>query len=406
MSDPVELARKILEFTGTPTSGRLSFDWIQIEQDLGLRLPPDYKLLAETAPSGWFRRFIRPGKPVTWPDGRQRLLSKSDMEGLVGVRERISSGKRKFPYSIYPESDGLLPWGRLRGQGYAFWLTGNGDPAEWPIVVSSNSLDYWARFEGVACEFIIEVAAARYDASGFTEGPIRVTADEAGNSMVDKQPIILADRPVFEPDTKPSPSPRPVVPPRTYWEDKLRSLGEWRPVNEMPALREMIGEPSWRRPRVDWEAIKSQLGFGLPADYRDFIDTYGPGKFGNIIISAPGMPGDADMFALMLRKYRQIRSVVQIGNSPPFFPEPGGTICWGEVEGGWVCGWAPVGDDPDGWTVTGILANPQLRNISVQPGVSFSSMLKEHARPQLGSAELVPSWKPADGPVVFTPYEV
>ncbi len=113
------------------------------------------------------------------------------------------------------------------------------------MIIASESLDHWERYDGTTVEFLIEVATARYDASGFTEGPTRVTVDIAGNVSRNDQPIILAGRPVFEPDTVPAASPpssRPAVPPRAYWKDKLDKLGEWPMANEMPALREMTGK--------------------------------------------------------------------------------------------------------------------------------------------------------------------
>jgi hypothetical protein len=411
LPDSADLVQRLIDLAGVPTVEGLAFDWAQIEQDLALELPDDYRLLAEKLPPGWFRQFVRPGRPVSLPGGAQRLLAGAEGKKLDALREWQASGRGQVPYPLYPEPGGLLPWGSVRVQGYAFWLTGDSDPAEWPVIIASKSFDHWERRDETMVEFLTGVATAQYDASRFTEGPLRVTVDTAGNVSRKAQPIILADRPVFEPDTLPAAPPppppsRPAVPPRTYWKDKLNKLGEWSTVNEVPVLREMIGKPSSRVARVDWGAVHAQLGFNLPADYREFIDVFGAGQFGNIRIAAPGAPGEMDLFALMLRKYRLIRGVIQIGASPPLFPEPGGTVCWGETADGWTCGWAPVGDNPDEWTVTGILANPQLRSVAVRPGVSFSSMLKEHARPEKFVHELVPPWNAAAGPVTFTPYDV
>lgn len=406
LPDSADLVRRLVDLAGVPAAKGLAFDWTQIEQDLALELPEDYRLLAETLPPGWFRRFVRPSRPVNLPGGTQRLLAEAEGRKLNALWEWRATGRGQVPYPLYPEPGGLLPWGRVRNYGCAFWLTGDSDPVEWPVIVASNSFSHWERYDGTMCEFLIEVATARYDASGFTDGPVKVTVDKAGNISTSAQPIILADRPVFEPDrvrsVPPAPS-RPAVPPRTYWQDKLRAAGEWSPVNEIPALREMIGKPASRVARVDWGAVHAQLGFDLPSDYREFIDAYGPGTFGNIRIAAPGVPGEMDLFALMLRKYRKIRSVIHVGTSPPFFPEPGGTVCWGETADGWICGWAPVGNNPDEWTVAEILADPQLRSVAVSPGMSFSSMLKEHAGPT--NFRQLPPWDAAAGPLTFTPYE-
>src|SRR5262249_25278590 len=170
------------------------------------------------------------------------------------------------------------------------------------------------------------------------------------------------------------------------------------------ALRELIGAPPAGVARMDWARVRARLGFGLPADYREFIDTYGPGTFGDIRITAPGAPGEMDLFALLERKYSQVRGVVRVGESPPFYPEPGGTVSWGETTSGWACGWAPTSADPDEWTVTAIMPTKNLRGFIFQPGLSFSSMLKEHAEQDPVSHGLVPPRDPSAGPVEFVPY--
>lgn len=397
----------LADLAGVPADNGKVFNWAEIESEVGLQLPADYKVLAEEFPAGWFRRFVRPIKPAQPPTGAQRLLDDFETGQLKTLHEWRTQGHGEFPHPLYPEPGGLLPWGGIRGAGYAFWLTDKSSPGDWPVIIASQQCDHWERFDGSACEFLIEVAAARYDATGFTEGPIRVVADASGNVHKTAPPIILADRPVFEPDSAPAAAVAPsgtTFAPSGFWRDMVSDLGERRPVNEMPALRPLIGEPAIRPSAVDWERMQAGLGFGLPADYREFIDTYGPGTFGDIRITAPGAPGEMDMLALLVRKYKEVRGIVQIGITPPFCPEPGGTVCWGEAAEGWVYGWAPTSPDPDEWTVAGILANPRIRAASVRPGVSFSSMLREHAQPGERTHGLVPPRDPAARPVTFIPY--
>jgi hypothetical protein len=215
-----------------------------------------------------------------------------------------------------------------------------------------------------------------------------------------------ASRPVFEPDSKPHEAPpRSAVPPADFWLTRLSQLGDVRPVNAMGALRELIGAPPMVVPEVDWAAVHERLGFRLPSDYREFIDAYGPGTFGDIRVMAPGAPGGMDLFDLLERKYQQVQRVpVRMADiAPPIYPEPGGTVFWGETTGGWSCGWAPAGPDPDQWTVAAIMPTSDLRGYSLRAGVSFTSMLMEHARPDQGTGEVLPPSDPAAGPVTFTP---
>jgi hypothetical protein len=64
------------------TAGR-SYDWEAMEAVLGLRLPSDYKLMAESFPEGWFRMFAR----VLLPDPERRLLGDYALDIMDGVRE-------------------------------------------------------------------------------------------------------------------------------------------------------------------------------------------------------------------------------------------------------------------------------------------------------------------------------
>lgn len=202
MSDPDDCVRELARHAGIVLEPRAEYHWPEIERAVGLSLPADYKLLAESFPSGWFRQFVRPDKPQRSSAGAHRL-DEFAMDQLETLRSWRAEGYGSFPYPIYPEPGGLLPWGAIREGGYAFWLTQpSADPDSWPVVAASQQCDYWDRYNGSVCRFLIEVTTARYDATGFAEGPIRVVLDESGAHQTG-QPINLAERPVFERDSDP-----------------------------------------------------------------------------------------------------------------------------------------------------------------------------------------------------------
>ena len=408
MRDPARCIHELVELAGVSIDGRAEYDWAEIERTVGLRLPEDYKLFSESFPGGWFRRFVRVGKP-DHPDGASQQLDGFAMSQLETLRAWRAEGHGEFPYPLYPEPGGLLPWGAVRAGGYGFWLTDPSDaPEGWPVVTASQQCDHWARFDGTLCEFLIEVAAGRYDASRFTEGPVRVMIEQIGPPSRIAQPIVLAERPVFEPDSVPVPDshgPRPSGTQLDFWQVRLRRLGSRLAVNEMATLRELIGPPPAPARRVEWRAVHERLGFTLPADYREFVDAYGPGTLGEIRITAPGAGGMWDLFALLDRKYSQVCDLSRNpGTDPPFYPEPGGTVCWGEAAEGWNCAWAPVGPDPQSWYAVAI--PPTLRGFRTRAGISFSSMLAEHAAQGPGARQgLVPLPEPDMGPVTFTPHQ-
>ena len=185
----------------------------------------------------------------------------------------------------------------------------------------------------------------------------------------------------------------------------LLQLDERLPVNEFAALRELAGPPPGQAPNVDWAAVQARLGFGLPADYRAFADTYGPGTFGDVRIAVPGGPAEMDLFALLARKYDQIRDLARHEWDAPVYPEPGGMISWGETTSGYTCAWAPASADPDQWTVVVIDPSPALNEYTIQAGMSFSTVLKQHAEQEPGlDIGLLPPRPPSAGSVTFTPY--
>jgi hypothetical protein len=169
----------------------------------------------------------------------------------------------------------------------------------------------------------------------------------------------------------------------------------------MAALRELLGPPAAAVRPVDWDEVRARLGTGLPADYREFIDTYGPGRLGDVAIMAPGAPGNWDLFELLDRKWLQAQGTGFIATvDSPFHPEPGGTISWGETADCWTCCWAPAEADPDAWNVAVLMPTPELRGYRLIAGVSFTSALRRY---MAGQPDPLP--RASEGrPVTFTPY--
>jgi hypothetical protein len=404
MTRAADCVRQLISLAGAPAVPGIVYDWPAIEASIGLRLPEDYKLLAGSLPPGWFRRFAR----LLYP-GQSGPFLPPDISGQLDVmREWRAEGDAGFPYPIFPEPGGLLPWGEAVEGAMLFWLTGPGDPDSWPVITATAQWEHWERFDGTACEFLTEVAAGRYDTSHFCEGPVLQVMD-AAESHITAQPIELAGRgPVFTPDP-PRPAPAPPSGTRPdFWPRRVLDLGSDRaPVNEFPALAKLAGAAPAGVAPVDWAAVHARLGVRLPSDYRAFAGTYGAGTFGDVRIAVPGAGGDLDLFALLERKAAQIRGLPRHEWQAPLYPEPGGTICWGEMADGHTCGWAPAGTDPDQWGVVVIFPTRELSSFDFNPGITFSTALKEYklyAEQHPGLAlGLLPPRDPKAGPITFTP---
>ncbi|MBW8805763.1 MAG: SMI1/KNR4 family protein [Catenulisporales bacterium] len=122
-----------------------------------------------------------------------------------------------------------------------------------------------------------------------------------------------------------------------------------------------------------WDDAVAEVGFGFPADYRDFVDVYGAGAVNDeLFIAAPtlrpngfgfrtGFGGFVDQTTLGLgRSIAEMReNAVALEDEEtypfPILPEPGGLLIWGNTANGDVCFWDTREAEPDRWPVVVLL---------------------------------------------------
>ncbi|MFF7079074.1 SMI1/KNR4 family protein [Streptomyces lavendulae] len=119
-------------------------------------------------------------------------------------------------------------------------------------------------------------------------------------------------------------------------------------------LKELLGEPAcwgWARPRL-WEAAEGHLGIRLPADYKAFLDLYGPGAFDGFLSIDRPIDGTADELERLWPASGRKPHLDDPDRSPfPFHPRPGGLIEWGGEEDGTTYYFLPEEPDPADWRV-------------------------------------------------------
>lgn len=109
-----------------------------VEAELCLRLPEDFKQLIATYGTGQWQQFWYLLNPFTAnphlnfavQTRNLRPRSWSALDAERGMREVIGE---HYPYPIYPEEGGILPWAVTDNGGRFFWLT-SGPPDKWPTV--------------------------------------------------------------------------------------------------------------------------------------------------------------------------------------------------------------------------------------------------------------------------------
>ncbi|MFE3112391.1 hypothetical protein ACFXKJ_29935 [Kitasatospora indigofera] len=123
-------------------------------------------------------------------------------------------------------------------------------------------------------------------------------------------------------------------------------------------------DPVAAGPLLPWDLAEEVAGVRLPADYRAFVDLFGPGGLrGELGVVTPrplpGRPIGVGALSRMVNglvngtgaAFKQMRE-----DSPdlcpyPVHPEPGGLLPWAGNYNGDHCFWLTEGDDPDCWPV-------------------------------------------------------
>jgi hypothetical protein len=108
------------------------------------------------------------------------------------------------------------------------------------------------------------------------------------------------------------------------------------------SLTALVPPPERPPPPVDWAAVQARLGTALPADYRDYVDTYGLGCVGGLywVLHPDGRPDRLNLGAQWAAE-----------PGPLLTPPPGRLLPCAVDEDAGVLHWDPAHPDPDRWTV-------------------------------------------------------
>jgi uncharacterized protein (TIGR02996 family) len=149
--DPLDELRSLLPPPKRPFAN--TGNWDEVEKELGLVLPADYKAYIMAYGGGGFGCIDIPS-----PFGIRRDVRRW-WESWAAIYRDISQYV-EVPYPVFPEPGGLLCFGTLGDVDNLNWLT-VGDPDRWPFV-------YYDREEGFfeikglsAVEFMLEAATQR-----------------------------------------------------------------------------------------------------------------------------------------------------------------------------------------------------------------------------------------------------
>jgi len=144
----VEELASLVQWTGAPD---LTVDVRAAEESLGIRLPSDYYEYVRRFPPGTFQDFlvVLNVRPSPYVADLARAVSR-----IVENLQEDLAGAVDFPYRLFPEPGGLLPWGYIGMDDLFFWHTEGDDPDDWGTVVTDHWLSEPHRYAGSFTECV------------------------------------------------------------------------------------------------------------------------------------------------------------------------------------------------------------------------------------------------------------
>ncbi|MFI1091582.1 SMI1/KNR4 family protein [Streptomyces sp. NPDC020917] len=118
-----------------------------------------------------------------------------------------------------------------------------------------------------------------------------------------------------------------------------------------------LASPADRPAPIDWPDAERRLGHGLPADYKELVDTYGPGEFdGHVRLRAPeGAGGGRGLIAMNDGYFEDLEDIWEMnGEAPGEIEDEDGTtlVVWARTKDGDTLNWlVRPGTEPDKWPV-------------------------------------------------------
>lgn len=123
----------LTELAPPPVTVQECQSWAEVERELGVALPADYRAFAERYGSGEFGGFVWTLSPCT----SNRNL---DLVGTVKAQGRSYATLHdhhpaNFPLPPFPAPGSFMPWAVTDNGDYLGWILSEGAPDEWKVAV-------------------------------------------------------------------------------------------------------------------------------------------------------------------------------------------------------------------------------------------------------------------------------
>lgn len=128
-------------------------EWSKFEEKLGIVLPNDYKYFITTYGTVSINNFIWFLTPFSKDENINYLKKMNIMLQSYSISKKIFP--EYFIHNIYPEKDGILPWGYTENGDELYWKTSEKD--NWEIVIYESRSSNFCIYKMEFTEFIYKL---------------------------------------------------------------------------------------------------------------------------------------------------------------------------------------------------------------------------------------------------------
>ena len=146
-----------------PSAAGTPDEWNSIETRLGVSFPADYREFITVYGAGDIGGTIGIVSPFSSTGNLEWRLDQ-----LRETREMMQEGLgySPVPYPVFPASGGLIPWAHTAFGDVLSWVTSEGDPNGWNILVEDSECE-WELFEETMTSFLVGIVSGALETSIF-----------------------------------------------------------------------------------------------------------------------------------------------------------------------------------------------------------------------------------------------
>jgi len=154
----IETLQRIVAPPETPLEVPSVPHWNEVERAIGAGLPRDFRACVERYGTGSFDRFLWVLNPFS-SNPHLRLFDRIE-RNLDALRMLKKDDPGEIPYALFPEQEGLLPWGITDNGDGLYWHTA-GDPDQWSVVVNAARDPECEEFPLGMTDFLAQILSRR-----------------------------------------------------------------------------------------------------------------------------------------------------------------------------------------------------------------------------------------------------